>query len=147
MALVIIGWLIGIYGLVHQSIYTLRTGQTSWFIVRSAHPHEPMKLSRRIWFALVYLFFAVFMTTILASQLSQIGIRVVKAWMTANYGLFLCSLSFLVIGLVYVVRPEKLQRWIAPYNPEFAANKVILAIWRIICVVFIVLGAAMLSKL
>jgi len=146
MALIVVVWLIVASGLAFQGVYTLRTGQATWFFIE--HPsHAPMSSYSRMKHAFVYLLSALCILVILARMLTGTGVKQIVSWVTANYGLIFVSLSFMIFGIVYLAHPEKSLRWAIPHNPELWDNKYVQVTARIICIVFIAVSAIILAKL
>jgi len=146
-ALVIVSWLIGVVVLACQAIYIFCTGQTNWFFARPLRSHPLSWGSRRIGYVLIHLIPAVGMTVLLLTALTKRGIEPVLSWVTENFGMFLYSLFFLLIGLLLLVQPEKMLRLTIRDNPELAESKFAVVIKRCIGAGLFGMGFQIIARL
>ncbi len=130
MALIVLGWLLSILALTYQGLYTLRTGKTDLFLLRSA---RPQRLGKRLAYSLfVYLFPAVLMASILANALATVGASRVRNWILTNLGILFWLLCALAVGLLLITQPRMMLRWLIRDHPELPDTKGALAIMRLI---------------
>jgi hypothetical protein len=147
MALMVVAWLFGIYILTHQAIYSFRTGQVGWFFMNSPSSTNPVTKRRRIAYAFIFVLSAAAMIAILGMTLAKAGINCILNWLSVNYGLFVVSLIFIIFCVVYLPYPQKAFRWMLPDNPELWDNKLIMAVFRAVCIGLLGMAAIILSKL
>jgi hypothetical protein len=147
MAFVIIICLIVMYAFVNQAIYILRTGQITWFFGKSVYLHTPLKLWRKIYYAIIHLLPASAIVVIWMMALIKADKTRVLAWMRDHLGTLLFALFFLVYGFLYLVWPDRMLRWNIRTHPEIADNKSVIVIARIIAVFMIGSGLVILATL
>ncbi len=143
MALVIFGWLLGACVMTYQAVYILRTGRTTLFLDKRAR--APAGLVTRLRYAFVYLFPAVGIIAILATELVRAGVNRVWAWLSARLGAVALGSFMVITGLRLMVQPEKMLRELIRENPEVLEHRSTMVIARAVGTVLFGIGAVALK--
>jgi hypothetical protein len=145
LAPIVFGWVLVILALTYQGVRILRTGQTDLSLVKPEDGHAPSGMARRVSYACVYLFSAGGMTAILATALARAGASRFQTWLASNFGMLFFSLCFAVAGLLLLLQPAVMIRWMIRDRPGLADDKSAVLVMRFVGVCLLGMGYMMLA--
>jgi hypothetical protein len=137
MALVVVGSLLTAAALGYQALYIFYTGRLGWFFVLACDRGARLTGRSRIVHGVLYLLPSVAIVTLLTAALVRGGFDRLREWTLMNLDLVVFATIFLISGVLLVVKPDKMLRWMIQSNPQIATNRAMLVIAQIIGVFFI----------